>query len=501
MSEDSQVVVEAEPLQLPEKKRVNYLLLPDWGKDSRLAAEAIDAFCKAFLPSDDVCLVLWLPSDLGFSTSDAERLILEALEARGHQLDNTPDLLLLDGVSQANMFELLCEVQAVVGGGGSLLEKEAFARGLPVVLVNSRMMRAIYDEVMSLDRVLEALPDLRYHAHQAALGHWGYQELDYHLTQFAMGYEEYSARRQTPHAAYASMRNLFCSTNGGFNDGMQRVLASAHPPYAIPSTDGLFGKGDEESLAAIMEALDTEGLHIFEHRLSLDKVERLKRFADETDCWPESLPEGTRRKYEAEHPIAVKYSFSEADLVKLPDIQAIITDPTLLKVAQQFLGCKPILSHLGMWWSTAFQKTADSDAAQLYHFDMDKINFIQFFVYLTDVSAETGPHCFVRGSHKQLPMAFRRDGRFTDEETELQFGPENALEIHGRKGTMFLANTRGIHKGKHLQSSDRLLLNVVFASSLFGAPHNRVSIDSRENPLLVKAMTDYPRIFSRYVAF
>ena len=53
-----------------------------------------------------------------------------------------------------------------------------------------------------------------------------------------------------------------------------------------------------------------------------------------------------------------------------------------------------------MWWSVAGNKQPDSAAAQLYHFDMDRIRWIKFFINLTDVTAENGPHCFIAGSQQ-----------------------------------------------------------------------------------------------------
>ena len=45
--------------------------------------------------------------------------------------------------------------------------------------------------------------------------------------------------------------------------------------------------------------------------------------------------------------------------------------------------------------------------------------------------------------------------------------PEDMVEIGGPRGTIFAEDTRGLHKGKHLLTGDRLLFQLEFSNSLF----------------------------------
>src|SRR5690606_10997252 len=101
--------------------------------------------------------------------------------------------------------------------------------------------------------------------------------------------------------------------------------------------------------------------------------------------------------------ISPRYNFSRASILRSRELQQLIFDDSLRAVAQEYLGCKPILDHLAFWWSAPFEGKARSEAAQMYHFDMDRIKFLKFFFYITDVNPNNGPHCYVRGSHKSLP--------------------------------------------------------------------------------------------------
>ena len=51
-----------------------------------------------------------------------------------------------------------------------------------------------------------------------------------------------------------------------------------------------------------------------------------------------------------------------------------------------------------MWWSSK-SNFNDPKSAQEFHFDLDSIKWLKFFIYLTDVEANTGPHIYVKGTH------------------------------------------------------------------------------------------------------
>ena len=92
-------------------------------------------------------------------------------------------------------------------------------------------------------------------------------------------------------------------------------------------------------------------------------------------------------------------------------------------------------------------------------------------LYLTDVDENTGPHSYIRGSHQGYRgAAFTRDGRFSDEEVAAAY-PKEELRICGPTGTVFIADTKGLHKGNPLIEGERLMFQIQFVNSLFGAPY------------------------------
>ena len=142
---------------------------------------------------------------------------------------------------------------------------------------------------------------------------------------------------------------------------------------------------------------------------------------------------------------------------------------------------------VAMWWSTAFSTEASSEVAQLYHFDMDRPQFLKLFFYLTDVTPDltdvtpdNGPHCYIRASHRERPPALWRDGRHSDAQVLSQYGREREVEITASQGTLIAVDTSGFHKGKPLSGGHRLLLQFEYTSALFGQRYARITVPPTE---------------------
>jgi ectoine hydroxylase-related dioxygenase (phytanoyl-CoA dioxygenase family) len=171
-------------------------------------------------------------------------------------------------------------------------------------------------------------------------------------------------------------------------------------------------------------------------------------------------------------------------------------------VAQEYLGSKPVLDVLGMWWHTNFSDKPDSEAAQFFHFDMDRPKWLKFFIYLTDVEATNGPHIFVAGSHRSegIPSSMLKKGyaRLTDEEVEKYYDKKNIIEFTAPKGTIIAEDTRGLHKGKHVEKGARLMLQIQFSNTLFGTTYTKVNFGSNLCTELKLKKKQYPDMYAAY---
>jgi ectoine hydroxylase-related dioxygenase (phytanoyl-CoA dioxygenase family) len=184
-------------------------------------------------------------------------------------------------------------------------------------------------------------------------------------------------------------------------------------------------------------------------------------------------------------------------------VQKLLADESLLHLAQEYLGCIPIADVLSMWWHTNFHNQPDSEAAQFFHFDMDRIKWIKIFIYLTDVGVENGPHSFVRGSHRTggIPHDLLRRGyaRLTDEEVVARYPESDILSFTAPKGSIIIEDTRGLHKGVNVQGAPRLILQLQFSNSLFGAKSPGAKFNNIISPELKRVLEVAPSIYSQYI--
>lgn len=285
----------------------------------------------------------------------------------------------------------------------------------------------------------------------------------------------------TTKSAYSSLRKMFVLTRGNSNDRISAAINKRVGKYELDDRSGVLGNLSDVELKNMIETMERDGFYIFDKLLPENIANELYNYGLTIPCQYLDLETKAYSNKEVffnpSKPVSPRYEFNNALIVNLPVIQQLLFDKSLIAFAQEYLGVKPILDLIAFWWSLPFEGKGKSEAAQMYHFDMDRIKFMKFFFYLTDVDSENGPHCYVRGSHKYLPQSLARDGRFSDEEIIKEYGFENVIEIYGKKGSIIAVDTRGFHKGKELISDKRLIFQIEFANSMFGQNYPSVPIE------------------------
>jgi len=304
--------------------------------------------------------------------------------------------------------------------------------------------------------------------------------------RMAAGAWQFSKNRTTPNYAYQSLIQLFCLTGGRSNDLMARAMALRYPTYDLGSAEGILGKLTRRDVTNVVEDIKEHGFHVFSEKLPATICDRLEAFALKQEAIIRQMDQESARQYGTRkavyNPVApqgIIYEFDPEVLINQNDIQILMTDRSILSVAQGYIGSKPVLDEVNLWWSTAYRANADASAAQLYHFDMDRIRWLKFFIYLTDVEPQNGPHCFVEGTHRTggIPQDFLKRGyvRISDQEIQAAFSHDRLIEFTGPRGTIIAEDTRGLHKGRPILRGHRLILEFEFSNSLFGGTPHKVS--------------------------
>ena len=105
-------------------------------------------------------------------------------------------------------------------------------------------------------------------------------------------------------------------------------------------------------------------------------------------------------------------------------------------------------------------------------------------------------------SDNGLPFSLRKNGykRLDDNQVEIHFKQGSWQQFVGPKGSMIVEDTRGLHKGKHVQNGDRLVFQIQFTTSLFGTDISSMEIsDNQIGKELRQAMGEFPEIYKNIV--
>ena len=307
-------------------------------------------------------------------------------------------------------------------------------------------------------------------------------------------YRRYLRTDRTPALGYSAMRKLFGSPRGWRLDELADRSAREHGPIDISDAPGVIS----DPAGQVLETLRGDGIVVLDSRLPEDSCSALTELAARAQC---DLIEGdpgapAQAQFDAEWPKAVRYDIPEPQLLASEAVQRLLADRSVLAIAQAYLGGVPVQDLVAMWWTAASTRSS-SAAAQQFHFDLDRLRFLKLFVYLTDVGPENGPHVYVRGSHRSLPEPLRDDRRFSDAEVLAHFDEDDIVSVTGQRGTIFLADTKGLHKGVNAAAGNRLVFQLEYATSFFGAavPKAEIRRPSRE---LRSAMADFPSTYRRF---
>jgi hypothetical protein len=328
------------------------------------------------------------------------------------------------------------------------------------------------------------------------------------LAILPFGLIAYAVTGKTTPRTYQAFVWLFCATGGRSNDWLARLVRWRRPMAAPKRVCGVLGDLTPDSTARLVDTLQREGRIVFERALPSEVCDRLYAFACSTPATVRPMdgevahPFPRTVIFDGRHPEAVRYDYNTGVLLDNADVQELMADPTLLQIAQVYLGCDPVADVLSMWWHTNAHNQPDAEAAQFYHFDLDRIAWLKVFVYLTDVGPENGPHSFVLGSHQSrtIPWSMRRKGyaRLGDDEVEAVFGRERCLEMTAPRGSIIIEDTRGLHKGNAVRGAPRLILQLQLSNSLFGGAYPPARISTVRSPALRKALAERPAVFRAY---
>jgi hypothetical protein len=309
-----------------------------------------------------------------------------------------------------------------------------------------------------------------------AIRQWRYRQ-DV-LSRFKARYGEFQKNpcRQGTQDAQALLREAFIATQGKSLDWAWRVQRERTRSVKRQFSSVLFPDLTESQANQATAALHTDGFFVLPYRLPVAWVNAVTERARQ-------LPvEGRSGAEDVQLPATIQpkcptYWHRQDDLLAVPEIREFMQDPALREIASRYLECEPVLDIVGAWW-TFPQGEADSASAQLYHFDLDRVRWLKIFVYLTDVDEASGPHAFIRGSHRTIGQKICRDGRFSNDEVFAMYSKSDEMIFTAPSGTVILEDTLGFHKGVPATQGHRFILEYELSINHFGYPYPALPFDN-----------------------
>lgn len=257
------------------------------------------------------------------------------------------------------------------------------------------------------------------------------------------------------------------------------LLKSPTKPREIGREESsILGNLDVNSIAATIETDSCyQGLQLPE-----DVVQELLEFASSTVCY---INRDLKRPWRCKGTEQVSANLPKnsrlcsymSNSQLSSTLKKLEKDPGILAIAAKFLGAQAV--HMGseISWSfpVAGTHVQQREAAQVFHYDLDDYRFIKFFFYLTDVDISSGPHAYIRGTHKHKKWLHQLIGMrcadIDDEKIVECYGAQNVVNVCGKAGFGFVENPLCFHKGTQPTEKPRLMLQIEYAINDYGNIH------------------------------
>lgn len=250
-----------------------------------------------------------------------------------------------------------------------------------------------------------------------------------------------------------------------------RALRALRYSTAGTASSTIFGS---INIADAVISLERDGLFAG-IRLPRHIVDDLREFAVQTPCYGNinrkiSFLPSDHRAAESKFVTSILVGHYLEKIEDCRWVREIHEDPLLTEIASRYLKRQPNILSSRMWWSfpvDRFDERLLRLASQSLHFDMNDWSSVKFFFYLTDVSADSGPHVYVRRSHqrKRLRDQFTLFAGKPISEVIDFYGAGNFVTICGPAGFGFAEDPFGFHMGKVAQKGPRLVLEIEYGLS------------------------------------
>jgi hypothetical protein len=282
---------------------------------------------------------------------------------------------------------------------------------------------------------------------------------------FFFGYLKFQITKKYDETVYQCYVRIYCFTDGKISEFISFIKSL----FWKKKINYNFNKLTKENFTKLRQ----DGYTIIEDFLSGEEIQSFLNFSKNNRCKYIHDSHENLLFFEKNKCHKPTYNYVKEDILNDINIKKIIKRIYDLGIAQNYLHHHSYLIDINMWWSTV-TKIADTKSAQEFHFDLDSIKWLKFFIYLTDVNLDSGPHIYVKGTHKSKDKMILKTGyqRVSDKIIQNYYS-DQVEKIFGKKGTLIIGDTSCFHKGAKPEKNERLVFELTLANDLFGCKNNQ----------------------------
>lgn len=158
----------------------------------------------------------------------------------------------------------------------------------------------------------------------------------------------------------------------------------------------------------------------------------------------------------------VKNSFKArcADLFDSKDLFSLTKEKIILENIKQYFGFDPVLRFLSVWIDYPNPEANKEILTQNFHRDPEDFRLVKVFLLLDDVNENNGPFEYVNNSHLQPWKNYYKNNK-----TKEVFYKHNKItSCVGKKGTLIMADTNGLHRGSKILEKYRVMAVINYVS-------------------------------------
>lgn len=275
------------------------------------------------------------------------------------------------------------------------------------------------------------------------------------LPVFIIGYIFFKFTNIYSEKIYQSYVRAYCLTNGKISKLISNIKSLNWKKNHNPSDE-------------IINSLNNNGYTCIENFLDNDEINDLISFSKNNKCAYMQENNINFVYFDKNKCSKPTYFYKKKDMLDDQKVIKIIKKINHLKIAEKYFLHKPYLVDVNMWWSTKSNIT-DPKSAQEFHFDLDGLKWLKFFIYLDDVDKDHGPHVFIKGTHKYKHKEIINKGyKRINNEIINRYYKNKIVKIYKKKGTLIIGDTSCFHKGEKPVTKERLIFECTFSNDLFG---------------------------------